>query len=78
MQKETFTFWSVANRSFTTKERQEYNKWRHDLYIATDRLRDYVRNMTSDTPCCDDKTEKYIKAVMDRVTEAPVMLGRRD
>jgi len=40
--KATRTFWSTANESFTAKERSEYNRFKLDLYLASDRLRDAI------------------------------------
>ena len=69
------TFWSTANRSFSAKERKAYNKWRHDLYVAADRLRDYVRILGDEANGHEtDQRERYLKAVLDRVNECPVML----
>jgi hypothetical protein len=34
------TFWSTANMAFSDAERAKYNRFRSDLYLEADRLRD--------------------------------------
>jgi len=69
------TFWSTANRAFSAKERKAYNKWRHDLYVAADRLRDYVRFLPDEANSHDGEwRERCLKAMLDRVTDCPIML----
>lgn len=69
------TFWSTANRSFSAKERKAYNKWRHDLYVAADGLRDCVRILGDEANGHEaSERERYLTAVLDRVNECPVML----
>ena len=64
------TFWSTANKSFSIKERNDFNKWRLGLYLAADAIRDGVSlSMPS-------RTGTNVKELMDIVSKIPSLLGK--
>lgn len=60
-------FWSTANAAFTQAERDEYNRFRSDLYLAADRMRD--RAHASD----DAYTLRRANELMELVGRMPTM-----
>lgn len=38
-------FWHKANVSFSGKDRDEYNRWRQDLYEQAEKLRDATHGL---------------------------------
>ena len=50
----------------------------HDLYMAADRLREYVREKEfMDNEADTGVAEMYIKRLMDAVCHAPIMYGKQ-
>ena len=70
MKSEPPTFWHTANESFSVKERKAFNKWRLELYLAGDRLRDWV--MMSEK----SREQDAMKQLMDIVCSVPSLQGK--
>ena len=61
-------FWHTANMAFSAKERKAFNKWKLDLYLAADRVRDLV-------PLSEPSRQaKNVKELMDIVCQIPALM----
>lgn len=65
------TFWSTANEAFSAKERSAYNRFKLEIYLASDRLRDALR--LGD----DERTRERANELHLLICEIPSMEGRR-
>lgn len=73
------TFWSAANEAFTAKERSQYNRFKTDLYIASDRLKAALP-IGSPNDCDEyhrDQLRKRANELHALICEIPSMEGRR-
>ena len=69
-------FWTKANESFNAKERRDFNKWRHDLYVRAVAVRDLVHSLDISVNGLEDKgAAKLINDLMERVNEVPILKG---
>ena len=50
-------FWHKANCAFTDKEREEFNMWKVDMYLLSDKVKDalFFLNLHADANCLPDK-----------------------
>ena len=58
-------FWHTANLSFSSKDRNDYNRWRNELYELAEKLRDAAHGLPDNprsSPVCE-KAEQVFKAI---------------
>jgi len=74
MKKGSGSFWGTARIAWTVKERMAYNKFRSDLQTDAERLVEYLRIVAqSDKGFDTAQRERYVRRVMDRIRNMPVM-----
>ncbi|WP_018231414.1 hypothetical protein [Thioalkalivibrio thiocyanodenitrificans] len=59
------TFWSTANKAFSQAERNAYNRFRIELYLEADRLRDRMS--------MDDPAMAHARDLMEMICTMPMM-----
>ena len=67
-------FWKTVNANFSEKERQDFNNWKIELYLAADNIRDYIRTQTLDYPTEKaNRREMYINKLIEQITKIPTL-----
>ena len=64
-------FWQTANASFSEKDRDEYHRWRRDLYEQAEKLRDASHALPDDPRF--SQVCKRVELMFQTVAELPFL-----
>jgi hypothetical protein len=64
-------FWHTANCAFSKEDRQAFNKWKIEMYLAAEKARDAANSLPDDERFAD--VAKKARAVYDMVCAIPVL-----
>lgn len=64
-------FWHTANCAFSDEEREAFNKWKLDMYLAAEKARDAANHLPDDDRFTD--VAKKARSMYDMVCAIPVL-----